>query len=210
MLVPKRPIGEGASLVARRKSAGARAWESKPPLLSEPPPRARVGLCAPGSSTGARGAGAASKRAARSGATCSGRAPCDARGTAGRAGPAVAVHCCAMSLAERRGDAGKRARGAAPLSPSALSRVGATGGGEVCCRWCSMGGAGGATRVPVCVPGGPRGEELSSGVRRTSVGAWVWGPMSSLRPAQPSCARIGMCARGSSPRGGRGAAAVVD
>ena len=210
VLVLNSPSGEGASLVVRRKSAGVRAWESKPPLLPASSPCARAGLRAPGSSTGARGAGAVSDRAAWSGAACSRRAPCDARGDAGRACLAVTVHCCAMSLAERRGGAGKRARGAAPPSPPALSRGGATGGGEVCCRWCSMGGAGGATRVSVCVSGGPRGEESPSGVRRTSAGAWVWGPMSPLLPAQSSCARIGMCARGSSPGGGRGAPAVVD
>ena len=183
MLVPNSPSGEGASLVVRRKSAGARAWESKPPLLPASSPCARAGLCAPGSSTGARGAGAVSNRAARSGAACSGRAPRDARGDAGRAGPAVTVHCCAVSLAERRGDVGTRARGAAPSLPPALSRGGAIGGGVVCCRWRSMRGAGGATRVLVCVSDGPRGEEAPSVVRCTSVGAWVWGPMSPLLPA---------------------------
>ena len=210
MLVPKRPSGEGASPVAGRKSFGAWAWESESPLLSASSPCARAGPCAPEPGTGAGGAGSIADRAARSGAACSGRAPRDARGSAGRAGPAVAVHCFAMSLHERRGDIGKRARGAAPPSPPALSRGGATGGGEVCCRWCSTGGAGGATRVPVCASGGPKGEESPSVVRRTSDGAWVWGPMSPLLPAQSSCACIGMCARGSGSGGGRGVPAVVD
>ena len=52
-------------------------------------PCARAGLCAHGSSTGARGSGAVSDRAARSGAACAGRAPRDARGDAGRAGLAI-------------------------------------------------------------------------------------------------------------------------
>ena len=158
MTVPNSPSGEGASLAVRRRSAGARAWESKPPPLPASSPGARAWLCAPGSSTGARGAGAVSNRAARSDAACSGRAPRDSRGAAGRAGPAVAVRCCAVSRAEKSGDVGTRARGAASSLLPALSRGGAIGG-VVCCRWRSVRGAGRATRELMCVLKGTNPDE---------------------------------------------------
>ena len=210
MLAPDSPSGEGASFVVRRKGAGAWAWGSKPPPLPASSPCARAGLCVPGSSTGARGAGDVSNRAARSGAACSGRAPRDARGAAGRAGPAVAVRCCAVSFAEESGDVGTRARGAASSLPPAPSRGGAIGGGMVCCRWCSVRGAGRATRVLMCVTDGPRGEGARSVARRMCVGAWAWGPKSPLLSAEPARARIGTRVHGSSPGGGGGAPAVVD
>jgi len=45
-------------------------------------------------------------------------------------------------LAERRGDAGVRARGASPSLPPMLSRRDAIGRGVVCCHWRAMGGLG--------------------------------------------------------------------
>ena len=145
MCVPNSPSGEGASLAVRRKSVGARAWGSEPPLPPASSPCARAGLCAHGSSPrGARGADAVSNRAALSGAACAGWAPRVARGDAGRAGRSATGGCRAVPLAERRGDVRVRARGAALSPPPALSRGGAIGGGVVCCRWRTTGGQAGA------------------------------------------------------------------
>ena len=109
-----------------------------------------------------------------------------------------------------RGRRGQGSRGIAVVAADAVAQGRYWEGRGVMPLACHGGAGRGRASADVRIEWLDRGEGASLVVRRMSVGVRAWGSVPPLPPASSPCARAGLRAHGSSPRGARDADAMSD